>query len=295
MNMQLKTVCIIGVGLIGGSLALALKRAGVVSRVVGYGRNTSSLQQALELGVVDEFSTDLAVAVREADVVVLAVPVGHMESIIAELAGHISANTVITDVGSSKQSIIHAAEQHLGNNITHFVPGHPIAGTEKSGVTAAFAELYQAHKVILTPGNNTSADAIALVESMWQQAGASVVRMEPHHHDEVLAATSHLPHLLAFALVDSLARLHEKSDIFEFAAGGFRDFTRIASSNPEMWHDICMANRDAVLKMLHLFQNDLSRLTLAIEQRDSQTVKDIFNRAKTARDKLCNKFLESDE
>jgi prephenate dehydrogenase len=295
MTQKLDTICIAGVGLIGGSLALALKRAAAVSRVVGFGRHEDALQQARQLGVVDAYSTDPAQAVQGADMVVLAVPVGQMESVLQQLVPHMGEDTVVTDVGSTKQDVIATAQHCLGEHMSRFVPGHPIAGTEQSGVAAAFAELFQFRKVILTPGETTDAGAVALVAHMWEQVGASVVQMEPRHHDEVLAATSHLPHLLAFALVDSLARLHEKSEIFEFAAGGFRDFTRIASSNPDMWHDICMANREAVLKMLHLFQDDLSRLAQAIEQRDSVTVKEIFTRAKTARDQLADKFLESNE
>jgi prephenate dehydrogenase len=278
---------IIGVGLIGGSLARALKAAGAVGEVVGYGRSAESLQKAVELGVIDRAETDVAAAVKGADVVVLGVPVGTMVTVLDLLKHHLEPQTILTDVGSTKGSVVAAAEQVFGALPPRFIPGHPIAGTERSGVEASFAELYQQRRVILTPSANSDRDALETVRWLWQQAGAEVIEMSVEHHDEVLAATSHLPHMLAFTLVDTLARLEDHDDIFRFAAGGFRDFTRIASSNPAMWHDICLNNREALLKMLGRFSDELQQLAKAIERGDSKTLLETFERAKTARDAYC--------
>jgi prephenate dehydrogenase len=225
--------------------------------------------------------------VADADVIVLAVPLGAMESVMHAIAGHLKQDAVITDVGSAKSSVTAAAQAAFGSVPGRFVPGHPIAGTEKSGVEASFAELYRERLVILTPLAQTDADAVALVSEMWRQAGAEVVEMSIEHHDEVLAATSHLPHMLAFALVDTLARMHEQAEIFRYAAGGFRDFTRIASSDPVMWRDICLANRDAIAAMIDRFQGDLVGLREAIVQGDGKRIEAIFTRAKAARDRYC--------
>jgi len=282
-------MCIIGVGLIGGSLARAARQRGLCASITGAGRNQENLTKAQELGVIDTGTTDLAEAVKNTDLVVLAVPVGQTENVLAEISKSLADDTIVTDVGSTKRSIVEQAREKLGNKFSNFVPGHPIAGTEQSGVESSFAELFQDRRVILTPESNTSKTAVDIVTQLWSSIGATVTRMNVDHHDEVLAATSHLPHMLAYALVDSLARMHEKTEIFEYAAGGFRDFTRIASSNPEMWHDICMSNRDAILKMLDIFQKDLSRLTQAIRENDSETIRNIFSSAKQARDQLRKK------
>ncbi len=284
---MIKRLCIIGVGLIGGSLARALKHAAYCSEVVGCGRDQVQLQRAVELGVIDRYEQDPARAVADADVIVLAVPLGAMESVMHAIAGHVKQDAVITDVGSAKSSVTAAAQAAFGTVPGRFVPGHPIAGTEKSGVEASFAELYRERLVILTPLAQTDADAVALVGEMWRQAGAEVVEMSIEHHDEVLAATSHLPHMLAFALVDTLARMHEQAEIFRYAAGGFRDFTRIASSDPVMWRDICLANRDAIAAMIDRFQGDLVGLREAIVQGDGKRIEAIFTRAKAARDRYC--------
>ena len=286
---MINRLTIIGVGLIGGSLARALKVAGACGEVVGYGRSTQTLQKALELGVVDRAETDIAAAIRGSDVIVLGVPVGAMEAVLEELKPHLEPQTILTDVGSTKGSVVEAARRVFGELPTRFVPGHPIAGTEKSGVEASFAELYQKRRVILTPDAATDKDALETVRWMWQQAGAEVIDMSVEHHDEVLAATSHLPHMLAFTLVDTLARLEDHDDIFRFAAGGFRDFTRIASSNPQMWHDICLNNRDALLKMVQRFTSELNTLARAIEEGDSEAILATFQRAKCARDAYCEK------
>ena len=283
----IKQLTIIGVGLIGGSLAWALKRAGAVDEVVGAGRDAQHLQQALTLGVVDRTETDLAMAVQGADIVVVATPVGATEAVFRSIAPGLSADTILTDVGSTKASVVAAAQAAFGQLPENFVPAHPIAGTEKSGVEASFAELFEGRRIILTPAENSAPQAIARVRAMWEQTGAEVVETDVEHHDDVLAATSHLPHLLAFSLVDTLAKLDAKQEVFEYAAGGFRDFTRIASSDPEVWHDICLHNSPALLKMLERFEVDLDRLRQAIADNDSDYLLQVFRRAKAARDQFC--------
>jgi prephenate dehydrogenase len=283
----IKQLTIIGVGLMGGSLARALKRAGAVGEVVGASRDSAHLQRAQALGVIDRFDTDLAAAVRGADMVVVAVPVGAMVAVFRAIAPALAPAAVLTDMGSTKASVVAAAQAAFGGLPAGFVPGHPIAGTEKSGVEASFAELFTGRRVILTPTEASAAEAVARVQAMWEQAGAKVTQTSVAHHDEVLAATSHLPHLLAFALVDTLATLDDKQEIFDYAAGGFRDFTRIASSDPVMWHDICIHNEPALLKMLDRFEADLDRLRQAIANNDGAYLLQVFTRAKAARDQFC--------
>jgi prephenate dehydrogenase len=282
----IKRLTIIGVGLIGGSLARALKQANAVQEVIGCSRDEAHLQRAVALGVIDRYDMDMAKAVTGADMVVLAVPVGAMESVYRHIATHLADNAVVTDVGSSKGSVVAAVQNAVGEVPARFVPGHPIAGTEKSGVEASFAQLFQQRRVILTPLEQTDVDATAKVRAMWQATGAIVEQVGVKHHDEVLAATSHLPHMLAFALVDTLATMHDRVEIFHLAAGGFRDFTRIASSDPQMWHDICVNNRDEILAMLDLFMKDLGKLREAIDKNDSDYILEVFQRAKQARDQL---------
>ncbi len=279
-------LCIIGVGLIGGSLARALRQAGEVGEVIGCGRNEDNLRAAIRLGVVDRYYTDPVDAVAGADVVVMAVPLGAMEPVLRAIAPHLAPGCVVTDVGSAKGSVVADVERVYGYMSPNFVPGHPIAGTEKSGVEASFATLFHGRRVILTPVAGTTAVAHHLVRRMWELTGAEVVDMDVRHHDAVLAATSHLPHMLAYTLVDTLARLDDRAEIFRYAAGGFRDFTRIASSDPRMWHDICVANREQLLKMIELFGADLERLATAIRNDDRAAVLATFERAKTARDNL---------
>ena len=289
---MIKQLTIIGVGLIGGSLARALKQAGAVGEIVGAGRDLTHLQRALELGVIDRIEMDMAAAVSTADMVVVAAPVGAMEGIFRTIAPALPATAVLTDAGSTKGSVVEAARMAFqlpnGELPSNFVPGHPIAGTEKSGVEASLANLYVGRRVILTPTENSAPEAVARVRDMWQQAGAKVVETSVRHHDDILAATSHLPHLLAFSLVDTLTKLGETQEIFEFAAGGFRDFTRIASSDPQMWHDICVHNEPALLKVLERFESDLGRLRQAIANNDGEYLLQVFTHAKSARDQFCN-------
>ena len=291
---MIKRLCIIGVGLIGGSLARALKLAGACHEIVGTGRSAAALDQALALGVIDHAETDIAKAVAGADVILLGVPVGAIEGVLRQIQPHLDKQTIITDVGSTKGSVVDAARHVFGCLPPRFIPGHPIAGTEKSGVEASFATLYQQRKVILTPETNADPEALERVRWMWRQAGAEVCEMSVKHHDEVLAATSHLPHMLAFTLVDTLSRLEEHDDVFRYAAGGFRDFTRIASSNPQMWHDICINNREALLLMLRRFSSELEVLAQAIEQGDGQSLLNTFERAKVARDSYCDLHCQTD-
>jgi prephenate dehydrogenase len=282
----IKRLCIIGVGLIGGSLARALRAAGYCGEVIGAGRNPVHLRQAVELGVIDRFETDPGQAVAGADVVLVAVPLGAMEGVFRAIRGHLTADTVLTDAGSAKGSVIEAARRAFGHVPDYFVPGHPIAGTENSGVAASVPELYRNRRVILTPLENTDPAAALRVRAMWEAAGAHVSEMEPAHHDAVLAATSHLPHVLAFTLVDSLARLGDREEIFAYAAGGFRDFTRIASSDPVMWRDICLANGDAIQLMIERFIDDLKAVGKAVQEGDGERLLEVFTSAKQARDRF---------
>lgn len=284
---MINRLAIIGVGLIGGSLARALRKAGVVNEIVGCGRNEGSLRRAVEIGVIDRYALDMVQAVRGADMIVISVPVGSMGDVFRAIVPALDDNAVITDVGSTKASVVEAAIAACGHVPNNFVPGHPIAGTERSGVEASFAELYKRRRVILTPLTDTNPQAVERVYKMWEAAGAEVESMEVQHHDEVLAATSHLPHILAFGLVDSLARMEDTREIFRYAAGGFRDFTRIASSDPQMWTDICLANRQALLQVLEHFAEDLAGITAAIDKADGEHLRKVFQRAKTARDRFC--------
>ncbi len=284
--MLIDHLSIIGVGLIGGSLARALRKAKLVNRITGCNRNEDSLIKALELGVIDDYSLDIAEAVAAADVVVIGTPLSTTEKLLPTIVAALNPNAVLTDVGSAKGSVVSAARRIMGDKLPRFVPGHPIAGTEQSGVEASFAELFIDHRVILTPLQETDSKAHKLITDMWQAVGADVIDLGVKHHDDVLAATSHLPHMLAYALVDCLAGMQEREEIFKYAAGGFADFTRIASSSPEMWHDICFSNRDALLNALELFSGHIDQIKAAIENSDSEQLLAIFKRAKSARDKF---------
>jgi prephenate dehydrogenase len=279
-------LAIIGVGLIGSSLSLALKQIGAVGEVIGYGRNRDNLARGVELGVLDRFEASIAAAVRDADIVVVAVPLGAMPAVFSELAGKTRRDASITDVGSSKGAVVKAAMAALGDDLARFVPGHPIAGTEKSGVEAGFASLFQGRRVILTPLTETAPDAIARIDAMWRDCGATIEYLGIEHHDKVLAATSHLPHMLAYALVHHLSNLNEHEEIFRYAAGGFRDFTRIASSDPVMWRDVCMANGEAMVDLMEQYQDELRRVTVAIRNGDAEELLRLFSRAKSERDSL---------
>ena len=285
---MIKQLTVIGVGLIGGSLARALQDADCVDVIVGCGQNKDNLQHAIDLGVINKYETDPAKAVAGSEMVVVAVPVGAMQSVFEAIKPRLEKNAIVTDVGSTKSSVIDAMIAANGEMPPNFVPGHPIAGTEKTGVAASFPGLFHQRRVLLTPTDKTDTDAVKRVQQMWEATGAIVSTMDAKHHDDVLAATSHLPHLLAFTLVDTLAALDEKVEIFKYAAGGFRDFTRIASSDPKMWHDICVNNRDALLHILKRFQNDLENLSKAIEQNDSDFIMEVFQRAKESRDQFSH-------
>ena len=284
---MIEKLALIGVGLIGGSLARALRDAGQAREIVGHGRGLANLQRAVELGVIDRVETTLPAAVRDADMIVLATPVGSMEKIFQAITPYLAPTAVVTDVGSVKGSIVDTARRVLGDKFARFVPGHPIAGTERSGVEASFSSLYVGRRVVLTPLAETNAEAVTRVRSMWQAAGAEVVSMTVEHHDTVLAATSHLPHLLAYALVDMLARLDDRNEIFAYAAGGFRDFTRIASSDPVMWRDISLANREAIVRLLKQYRGEVDNLIKAVAAGESEKLHTLFARAKTARDALA--------
>jgi prephenate dehydrogenase len=293
--MLIKKLSIIGVGLIGGSLARALRVQGEVGEVVGCGRGKANLEKAVELGVIDSYTHDVAEAVQGADMVFLAVPLGAMRDTFAAMQGHLLEGAVITDGGSSKGSVVDDCRAVFGHDLPELVPGHPIAGTENSGVEASFPELYQNRRVILTPTEATSSEALQRVSRMWELCGSDVTIMSVEHHDEVLAATSHLPHMLAFALVDSLARMKENDEIFRYAAGGFRDFTRIASSSPVMWRDICIANREALGAIMESYIQDMHELAETVAQGDGERLLEIFERAKASRDKYVDGILDSPE
>ena len=284
----LDTIVIFGVGLIGGSFALALKAAGAAKRVVGLGRNPVNLERALALGVIDEACDDPA-AVTGADLVLIATPLGQMGGVLRAIAPHLGAGTVVTDGGSTKQDVVALAYRLLKGRAAQFVPGHPIAGAEHSGVAAARADLYRERKVVLTPLPENSERSIRRVRAAWRLCGARLFRMQPDEHDRVFAAVSHLPHLLSFALVDQVARHPNGKQLFDYAAGGFRDFTRIASSHPEMWRDVCVANRKAILTELGGYQRELAEVKQLLRNGDAAGLEKIFARARVARSKWLKK------
>lgn len=283
---MIKRLAIIGVGLIGGSLALALKSRGCVEHVVGYSRNEENLKKGIDLNIIDSYSTSLEETVKGCDVILLAVPLGAMSSMLAQIKPYLEPNTIVTDVGSAKSSVVSAAKQYLVENYANFVAAHPIAGTENSGVESGFSELFQNRKVIVTPDDNTSKEAIEVVKNMWEDCGALVETMTVKHHDEIFAATSHLPHMLAYSLVNCLADMEDKVEIFNYAAGGFRDISRIASSDPTMWRDICLHNKDALSSMLKQYSEELSELSKKINTSQSDELYEYFSRAKKRRDDL---------
>lgn len=276
-----------GVGLIGGSFALAVKSALAgrqCPRIVGMGRTRAPLEQAFRLGVIDAIETDWANALKGADLVVLGMPVGQMEAVMRTMAPYLEPQTLVTDGGSTKADVVAAARAALGNKVCQFVPGHPIAGAEKSGVDAAKADLYLGKRVVLTPLPENAPEAIKAVRTVWEFCGAKVSELAPEDHDRVFAAVSHLPHLLAFALVHDLALRDNADQLFGFAASGFRDFTRIASSHPEMWRDICLANRKALLKELDAYMAELLRTRVLLASADSAGLEQMFATARTRRD-----------
>lgn len=280
--MIVKKLAVVGVGLIGGSFALALKQAGAVGEVIGVGRNPAGLDVARQCGLIDR-AADWAEA-GQADCVLLAMPVGETEAVLRQLEPHLQARTIVTDAGSTKLRVVAAARTALGARYRNFVPGHPIAGSEQSGPRAARADLFQGRKVVLTPDADTDARALATVEALWRAAGAQLEVLDAATHDRVFAAVSHLPHLAAYALVDELAQRADRETFFRFAASGFRDFTRIAGSSPEMWRDIALANRDALLGELDAYVVALQALSTAIAAEDGAALLEIFSRARAARE-----------
>lgn len=273
---ELNKIVIYGVGLIGGSFALALRQAGAVREIVGFGRSKTTLDEAMRLGIVDRIGESEAAEVADADLILLATPVAQMATIFARIAPYLGANTLLTDGGSTKSDVVAAAYANLGDKVGQFVPAHPIAGAEKSGASAALAELYQGKKVVVTPLPENSDAAIASVRLFWELCGAAVCELTPAQHDEVFAAVSHLPHLLSFALVHDIAQRDNCDLLLSFAASGFRDFTRIAASSPEMWRDICLANRGALLSELGLYQRELEHLHQALTEADAAKLEEVF-------------------
>ena len=292
MSVLINNLCVIGTGLIGGSFCLALKQSGGVNNIVGAGRSEETLQKAQQLNIIDSYATEIAEAVKNADVVFVSVPLGATQSVFEQIAFGLkqagNENAVITDAGSSKLQVQKIADKVFADSARHFVAGHPIAGTENSGPAAAFADLYKDRRVILTPTENTDVAAVNLVTALWESTGATVETMDAEHHDKVLAATSHLPHVIAFGLVHCLENMDDIEDIFRFAAGGFRDVTRIASSDPTMWSDICLNNRQPILDMMKRYKDELDMLYNALETADGEKLIEVFKHAKQTRDKFTH-------
>ena len=280
---QFKKIVIFGAGLIGGSFALALRKANAVGEVVGFGRSETTLQQAMQLGIIDRIGQDAAAEVGDADLILLATPVGQMAEIMARIAPHLGALTLITDGGSTKSDVVRAVYAQLGSKAAQFVPAHPIAGAELSGAAAARADLYVGKKVVLTPLPENTPEAVARVQAAWQACGANIHRLTHAEHDAVFAAVSHLPHLLSFALVHDLAQRDNRDLLLSFAASGFRDFTRIAASSPEMWRDICLANREALLQELQLYIAELTQMSAALAAGDAARLEQTFRTARELR------------
>lgn len=276
-------IVLIGVGLIGGSFALSLKKAHAVKHIVGLDRHASSLEAAKELGIVDSFTSDIASAVVDADLIILATPVAQTASILSAIYPYLQAHTIVTDAGSTKADVVLAARNSLQEKIAQFVPAHPIAGREKNGPEAAIDDLYVGKKVVITRLIENSDQAVELVAQAWRACGAIIHQLSPSEHDQVFASVSHLPHLLAYALVDDIAAKPHADRLFQYAASGFRDFTRIAGSSPEMWRDISLANRTAILEELDSYSIKLQQLRASLEARDSAALEAIYNRAQTAR------------
>jgi prephenate dehydrogenase len=283
--MLFERVAILGVGLIGGSFALALKQAQACAHVVGAGRTAANLKLALERGVIDSIAADAVAAAHGADLVLLAAPVAQFPKLFRDVASVLGPKAIVTDGGSTKRDVITAARSALGKRISQFVPAHPIAGAEKSGAAAASADLFRGKRVIMTPLPENSDSSVRKVQDAWSACGARISRMDPEEHDAVLAAVSHLPHVLAFALVHDFAARENAAQLFAYAAGGFRDFTRIASSHPEMWRDICIANRDRLLVELKKYTGALASMQQLLEAGDGAGLEKLFAEARAARDK----------
>lgn len=286
MEVHFRRLTIIGVGLIGGSLARVCRKKGLADELVGVGRGRKNLELALELGVIDRWSHQVEEGVDGADGVVLATPMGTIIPLAERMAPHIEAGCLVTDVGSTKASVVEPLERLLQPTAA-FVGGHPIAGTEKSGVEASFETLFEGFRCILTPTDRTDTEALARVQSLWEACGMSVVCMDPDTHDTLLAGVSHLPHMVAYALINTVTGLSSNDhDAVAYSAGGFRDFTRIAASDPTMWRDICLANRKPLLAMIDRFSGSLDELREAIEGADGEALQELFAAARRIREGL---------
>ena len=285
---RFERVAVIGVGLIGGSFALALKAAKLCGHVVGIGRSAANLQLAKERGIIDSIAAEAS----DADLVLVATPVAQFPQVLASIAPRLKPSAIVTDAGSTKRDVVAAARAALGAKISQFVPAHPIAGAEMSGAGAAQAELFRGKRVVLTPLPENSAASLAAVEAAWTACGARVSRMSPEEHDAVFAAVSHLPHLLAYALVHEFAGRGNSAQLFGYAAGGFRDFTRIASSHPEMWRDICVANREPLLAELDRYAAKLRALRPLLERGDGAALEKLFAEARAARERWLSGEVE---
>ena len=286
INTSISSVTFLGLGLIAGSIALALQKAGFSGKLLGYGRSRERLEQALSRGLIDEFTLDLDYALENADLVILAAPALASEKILRQILpkSNVPDGPIVTDVGSVKGNLLRVALETCGSFPPKLVLGHPIAGSEKSGNGAATEDLFEGRRVILTTLPSNDKNSVELLTEMWRSLGAEVVEMPVTEHDKFLSATSHLPHILAYNLVNVLSKRFEANTIFDYAGGGFRDFTRIAGSDPTMWRDIALANREEILKSMDDFSSDLNLLRLAIEQNNAKSLLDIFTRAKNARD-----------
>ena len=279
---------VVGVGLIGGSVAATLKRKGAVDSVVGVGRGSANIQRAQALGIIDEASQDIEGATLDADIVLVAVPVRQTEAVLKQLRPAVKAGVIVTDAGSTKQDFVRVAAEVFGDAAQSVVPGHPIAGAERTGADAAHADLFTGKRVVLTPPASTSVEAVERVAAMWRTCGAEVIQMTAQHHDAVFSAVSHLPHVLSYALVGMIASRDDARELFSFAASGFRDFTRIAGSSPEMWRDICASNSGQLLEDIDAFQRALTVLAEHIRSGDMQQVEAIFAAAARARNAWAN-------
>ena len=297
-DIAINKLVVIGVGLIGGSFALALRKAELVTHITGVGRSPANMERARDLGVIDEIARDLPSALKDADVVFLAIPVGRTGEIMAQIAPHLEPDTIVTDAGSTKQNVLAAARAHLAEHLPNFVPGHPVAGAELSGAAAANPNLFRDKNLVLTPIEETNVEALKQVTQLWQACGAQVSQMSARRHDEILAAVSHLPHVLAFALmyyigaaghgsdvVDAFSTddMIRSSELLRFAGSGFRDFTRIAASSPEMWRDICLGNREVLSRQIDAYQNELATLREMLARGDGDALERVFSDAREAR------------
>tara|TARA_Y100000590_G_C15744907_1_gene1021605 strand:- start:3443 stop:4318 length:876 start_codon:yes stop_codon:yes gene_type:complete len=288
---MINKLAIIGIGLIGGSFALALRRAGMVKHITGLGRSKKNLQQAQELGIIDEASADYETALEKTDLILLAMPVGQTTEILKKIKPFIGPKTIISDVGSTKQDVVTSARLLIPESFKNFVPAHPIAGAELSGANAANADLFVDKNIVLTPSDETNINSIEILSKLWQGCGAHILSMKPYQHDELLAMTSHLPHMLAFTFMNYIFSNSTKKNtesLLNFSGGGFRDFTRIAESSPEMWRDICLANRHLLLQQIRAYQNELAHMNELIEDGDGSALEKFFLKSQITRKRLLN-------